>query len=203
MGNSRRRSTAPSRHRSGPRARRLESDISCSPARRARAPAAGRDPRSRSDRRQVRVGIDPPRTVSSGTRSSSGLNQDAACFQRANRICTCCRRAFIVLSRWSSSYGATGSTRRDRPAGRARPRAGTPPAAPRGRRRASPSAWRIVDTRSSVSYPSSQASQLGKMSRKVPLQSVVDLRAVAAAGGRRGRKGDRVGHSVDSRTHPV
>ena len=44
-----------------------------------------------------------PRTVSSGMLSSSGLNQDSACFQRANSSCTCWRRALMVLSRWSSS----------------------------------------------------------------------------------------------------
>jgi len=40
-----------------------------------------------------------PRIVSKGMASSSGLNQELACCWRAKRICTCCRRALMSLSR--------------------------------------------------------------------------------------------------------
>jgi hypothetical protein len=49
-----------------------------------------------------------PRTVSSGIASSSGLNQEPACWSRANRIWTCWRFALTALSRWSWSYCSDG-----------------------------------------------------------------------------------------------
>ena len=66
--------------------------------RRARAPAGDRGSRSRNDRARAPGSVAiQPRTVSIGICSSSGLNHDSTCFHRAKRICTCWRRALIVV----------------------------------------------------------------------------------------------------------
>ena len=144
---SRRPSRAPSTRRSAPTTAGSTATSVARLPRRARAPAGDRDPRSRSGTAAAaRTFVHPRRApLASGIFSSSGLNQDSACFQRreqnlhllALRVDRVVALILVVAERREVPA-------RDTRAGRVSPTVGTPRAAGPVLQRACPSARRIA-----------------------------------------------------------